>query len=99
MMTQPGETDNYTVSDHIKVCNKYIGKKIDAVIYNNGIISEEIKEKYETMEQKDPVVIDEEEIKKLGIESIVNDYVSIKEGVLRHNVDKLSLDIYTYLVR
>ena len=99
MMTQPGETDNYTVSDHVKVCNRYLDKKIDAVIYNNGIISEEIKEKYETMEQKDPVIIDEEELKKLGVESIVNDYVSINDGVLRHNVEKLSLDIYTYLVR
>lgn len=99
MMTQPGETDNYTVSDHVKVCNKYINKNIDVVVANSGQISTEIQKKYETMEQKDPVILDEEEIKKLGIECIKNNYVKTEDGFLRHNVDKLALDIYTYLVR
>ena len=26
MMTQPGETDDYKVSDHINVLNEYLGK-------------------------------------------------------------------------
>lgn len=39
MMTQPGETDNFTVSDHIKVLNDYLGKrKINVVVANTGII-------------------------------------------------------------
>jgi len=43
MMTQPGETDNFKVSDHIKVLNKYLGKKkINAVIVNNSKIEEKI---------------------------------------------------------
>ena len=30
MMTQPGETDDFKVSDHIQILNKYLGKrKID----------------------------------------------------------------------
>lgn len=99
MMTQPGETDKYTVGNHIKVLNKYLGKDVDVVLINNGEISNEIQEKYLTMEQKDPVKIDEENLKKLNVESIMNDYVKIEEGSLRHNVDKLALDIYTYLVR
>lgn len=99
MMTQPGETDKYTVGNHIEVCNKYLGKNIDVVLVNNGEISKEIEEKYLTMEQKDPVKIDKENLKSLNIECIENDYVSIEDGVLRHNVDKLALDIYTYLVK
>ena len=99
MMTQPGETDDYTASKHVEVCNKYLKKNIDCVIINNGEISDEIKHKYETMEQKDPVIIDQEELDKLNVECISNDYVKIEDGVLRHNVDKLALDIYTYLVR
>ena len=99
MMTQPGETDKYTVCNHIEVCNKYLGKNIDVVLVNNGEISKEIEEKYLTMEQKDPVKIDKENLKSLNIECIENDYVSIEDGVLRHNVDKLALDIYTYLVK
>lgn len=99
MMTQPGETDKYTVSNHIEVCNKYLGKKIDVALVNNGEISPKIQEKYLTMEQKDPVRIDNEKLKSLGTKIIMNDYVSIEDGVLRHNVDKLALDIYTYLVK
>ena len=36
-MTQPGETDDYTVSDHIRAINRQAGGKvIDFVIANNG---------------------------------------------------------------
>ena len=36
MFTQPGETDDYTVSDHIKTLNNHLGKrKIDTVIVND----------------------------------------------------------------
>lgn len=99
MMTQPGETDKYTVSKHIEVCNKYIGKNLDAILVNTGEINKEIIEKYLVQEQKDPVFYDKEKVKELGIECIENDYVSIEEGSLRHNVDKLALDIYTYLIK
>ena len=99
MMTQPGETDKYTVSKHIEVCNKYMGKNLDAILVNTGEIGEEIIEKYLVQEQKDPVYYDKEKVKELGIECIENDYVSIEEGSLRHNVDKLALDIYTYLIK
>ena len=46
-MTQPGETDEFTVSDHLKVLFKYGGKDIvDYVIANTGEITDELKEKY-----------------------------------------------------
>ena len=100
MMTQPGETEGYTASDHIKALNKYLGKrKVDIVIANDGIISEKITSKYKTEEQKDEVIFDKEEIKKLGVHIIHNNYVDISEGVLRHKIDKLALDIYAYLIK
>lgn len=99
MLTQPGETDKYTVSKHIEVCNRYLHKNLDAVIVNNGLITPEIQKKYSTMEQKDPVIIDTENINKMNVECIMNDYVSTQDDILRHNIDKLALDIYTYLVR
>ena len=43
IMTQPGETDGYKVSDHINTINEYLGKrKIDTVIVNDGKITPEI---------------------------------------------------------
>lgn len=100
MVTQPGETDNMNVSDHIKILNEYLGKhKIDVVIANNGVITKEIALKYATEEQKDPVLLDKEKIKEMNVELVENNYVSINENMIRHNIEKLALDIYSYMVR
>lgn len=100
MMTQPGETDNYKASDHIKALNKYLGKrKVDIIVVNDGNISDDIITRYKDTEQKDKVIFDKEELKKLGVHIIHNNYVDIATGVIRHKVDKLSLDIYAYLIK
>ena len=96
-MTQPGETDNLKVSEHISIINKYLGKrKIDVVVANDGKIEEEIRKKYESLEQKDPVILDREKLK--NIEIISNNYVTIKDKYLRHDEILLSLDIFKYLI-
>ena len=97
MMTQPGETDDYKVSDHIAVLNSYLNKKkIDIVIAHDGEISKKILEKYETEEQKDQVVFDREKLNDIQV--IANNYVTIENDIIRHRVDKLSVDIYNYLI-
>ena len=49
MVTQPGETDDFKVSDHLKVLNSYLGThKIDIVVANTGSIDKEVAEKYST---------------------------------------------------
>lgn len=100
MMSQPGETDNFNVSDHINVLNSYLGnKKIGIVVANDGIIPDIIKEKYETMEQKDQVVLDEDKLKEMNIELITNNYVTIQDEIIRHRTEKLALDIFAYLIK
>lgn len=97
MMTQPGETEGYKVSDHIKVLNRYLGtKKIDIVIANNGKIPQNILEKYATEEQKDQVIFDKENLKELKV--ITGNYVTVENNIIRHRVTKLSVDIYDYLL-
>lgn len=97
MMTQPGETDNFSVSDHIKILNKYLGKRhVDVVIANNGPIDEELLKKYAVLEQKDPVKLDKENIKDIKI--IENNFVIVDEGTLRHDNIKLALEIFSYLL-
>ena len=97
MMTQPGETDSFRVSDHIKVLDSYLGKKkISVVIANNGEIPSDILKKYETEEQKDQVIFDQENLKNVRV--ITRNYVTIENHTIRHNVNKLSVDIYDYLI-
>lgn len=96
MTTQPGETDGFKVSDHINLLNRYLGKrKIDVVIVNNGHIDPDIALKYSNLEQKDPVILDEENIKT---EIIQSNFVDLNDNVIRHNVIKLSSYIFTSLL-
>lgn len=96
MMTQPGETDKFKVSDHVKLLNKYLGKrKIDVVIANNKIIKKNIREKYETLEQKDQVLVDSQNLKKEKL--ILSNFFVVNDEVIRHDALKLALYIYSYL--
>ena len=71
LVTQPGETDEYKVSDHIDELEKYLGKgTINIVLANNVEIPQELVEKYATEEQKDPVQLDEQTLKKRKIRVI-----------------------------
>lgn len=99
-VTQPGETDDFTVSDHIKLINRYLdSKKIDAVIASNTKIDSNIAKKYETEEQKDPVLIDYDNLNDLGVELIEDDLITVEDNTLRHNSLKLSSLIFSYLMR
>lgn len=99
MVTQPGETEDFKVSDHVKLLNQYLGKrKIHVVVANNGKIDEEMAKRYESLEQKDPVVLDRKETKAMVEKIIADDYVIVKNNLLRHNVLKLGLHIFGYLL-
>ncbi len=102
MMTQPGETEGYTISDHIQVLNKHLGnKKINAVVVNNGKIDKDIIEKYSSLEQKDQINLTEKqkcEIRKMGVKIIKNNYVIVEDELIRHNSIRLATDIFTYII-
>lgn len=99
MVTQPGETDGFKVSDHVRLLNQHLGKrKIDVVIANDGKIDEAMAKRYESLEQKDPVELDRKETESLVKEIISDDYVTVKNNLLRHNVMKLSLHIFGYFL-
>ena len=100
IVTQPGETDGFTVGDHVKLINKYLDKKkVDVVVASNTKISEKMALKYQTEEQKDPVKIDYEEIKKLGVELIEGDLMIIEDNTLKHHSLRLSSLVFSYLMR
>lgn len=99
IMTQPGETNGLTASDHVKLLNNYLGKKkINTILLNNGKISEQVAKKYETLEQKDPVKIDKEELNKLGLKLIEKNFVSIENNVIRHNSAKLAFQLFSEIM-
>lgn len=100
LFTQPGETDKFKVSDHLKIINSYLGKrKIDVVIANNGKIDERLAYKYLSTEQKDPVLIDYDETKKNAKKIIEDNLITIENGVFRHDTLKLGYLLFSEVLR
>lgn len=100
IVTQPGETDGFSVSDHIKLINGYLGNhKLNVVIASNSKISEEMALRYANKEQKDPVKIDYPVLAKCDVELIEADLLTISDNTLKHHSQKLSALIFSYLMR
>lgn len=99
-VTQPGETDDFTVGDHVKLLNNYLDKKkLDVVIASNTKIDPKVAKKYETEEQKEPVIIDYKEIEKTKVELIEDNLFKIEDNLIRHDSLKLCFQIFSYLMR
>lgn len=90
IMTQPGETEGYTVSKHIKAIFKH-GKQgiIDYCIVNNGYIPEEILQNY-IKDGADAVKIDSNEVHRLGVRIIEENLLTINKNYVRHDANKLA---------
>ncbi|WP_166240847.1 gluconeogenesis factor YvcK family protein [Paenibacillus turpanensis] len=89
VMTQPGETDNYSVSDHLKAVYDHVGHHIfDYVIVNNGEIPPQVQSKYAEQGAK-AVPLDLEEVTKRGYK-VIADQLILFRTYLRHDAEKLS---------
>ena len=92
IMTQPGESDDYAVSDHLNALYKHAGsdKLVDAVLVNNNL-PKNISKKYEECGQF-PVILDKQNVhvdiveKKLIEEN--------KNGLIRHSSYKVARAVY-----
>ena len=99
-VTQPGETDDFKVSDHLNVLNNYLGnKKIDAVLASNTTLPKEILDKYASTESKVLVEIDENNIFKLNCELICGDLLGIENDNIRHDSLRTATAIFNYVSR
>jgi len=95
IMTQPGETDGYNVSDHLKALLRHSGVEhlVDAVLVNDNL-PDLPYEKYSEKGQF-PVGLDIAEIKKLGIDICAKNLVEpSKDGLIRHSAKKVARAAY-----
>lgn len=85
LMTEPGQTDNYTLSDHIEAINAHAGNKvIDYCIYDTTEIVPEYIRKY-NMEGYELVEQDIQKVKNMGIKVIQRQVSCIEQGYIRHD--------------
>ena len=99
LFTQPGETDEFKTSDHIKELEKYLGEKsIDIVIANSKPMKSSLAELYSNSEQKNPIELDKEKLEEMGVYVISDILYTVEGDVYRHDSLKLGYLIFSYLM-
>jgi uncharacterized cofD-like protein len=89
VMTQPGETDNFSASDHIRVLVDHANPQvINACIINNAQVPESALQRYQK-ETSYPVAPDVEKIKTMGYKVVATDLLDVKDFI-RHDSKKLT---------
>jgi uncharacterized cofD-like protein len=93
VMTQPGETDGYSVSDHLQAIHDHVGHHLfDYVIVNNGDIPPQVESKY-AEQGASAVELDLDEVKRRGYQ-VIADRLVLFRTYLRHDAERLSHHIY-----
>ena len=100
LVTQPGETDGYQVSDHLREINRYLKeRKVDLVLANNARIDQQVKDLYRSTEDKTVVELDREKVEAMKTRIIEDDIFCLDEsGSIRHDPLKTAFLIFSYLM-
>lgn len=85
-MSQTGETDGYSVEDHVQAIIEHSKNNIDAVIVANDKIPEDVLARYE-MEETHPIKVSESDHRYPIIEA---NLLSFNDGLVTHNPDKVA---------
>ena len=93
IMTQPGETNGYSVTDHVVAIIDHANSNIiDKIVVNSKEVDKYAKYRYKSIENSTPIYItdeDRENMEKLGIEIIEADICDISYDYIVHDSNKL----------
>ena len=97
IMTQDGETEGMTASDHVKALLRHSGPcLIDICLCNSAPVRPGLLERYKE-EDATPIVVDKEAIEALGVELVTRPLASETLDYARHSFARLSaavMDLY-----
>ena len=97
IMTQDGETEGMTASEHVAALLKHSGPGlVDLCLCNSAPVRPGLVERYRE-EDAVPIVVDKEAIEALGVELITRPVSSETSDYARHSVKRLAeavMDIY-----
>ncbi|KPB04628.1 gluconeogenesis factor YvcK family protein [Bacillus sp. CHD6a] len=97
VMTQAGETLEYTASDHVKALYDHLGCRfMDTILVNEEDIPEEIAVRYKK-ELATPVVYDIAALSNLGLEIVHDKIIRYDDGVIRHDTQKVAALLYSMI--
>lgn len=97
IMTEPGQTDTYSVSDHIKAITEHTRENIiDYCLGNVGEIVPEYVRMY-NKQGSDIVDLDTAKVRELGVNVIRKDIAKIENGYIRHNTEEIAKTIMEFI--
>ena len=84
VMTQPGETDGYTVGDHLDALYRHgLAGLVDVVLVNDAPVSDDLMARYRRFGAR-PVAVDGPRLKEQGVK-LVHAAIAVESGVVRHD--------------
>lgn len=90
LMTQQGETINYSVSQHIEAIHEHVGESfIESVLFNEKELPPAIYAQYRE-ENAEPVHFDVEKLMQMGLKIIKKEIALIEDGTVRHDAKNLA---------
>lgn len=90
IMTEPGQTDDYSISDHIDALIEHVGKGIaDFCLCDTGEVTPEFVRRY-NKKGSDLVEQDLKKVSGKGMTIIQKDMSTIKQDVIRHDSDAIA---------
>ena len=97
VMTQAGETLEYTASDHVKALYDHLGCRfMDTILVNEEGIPDEIALRYKK-EYATPVIYDIAALSNLGLEIVHDKIIRYEDGVIRHDTQKVAALLYSMI--
>jgi len=89
IMTQPGETDHYSVADHLRAIYQHTRRNLfDCVVINRTHVTPRLLRRYRA-QGADPVEPSLEELDRMKIRHVSADLVR-QAGLIRHDQDRLA---------
>ena len=89
LMTQPGETTDYALSEHLRAIQLHVDKRvIDWVVANRQPVSADVARRYRA-EGAEAVLVDAEKVLKLKVKLVLGNLLE-EHGFIRHNSPRLA---------
>jgi len=97
VMTQPGETDGFTASDHVSAMYDHVGGPfLDHIIVNTADIPDNVLEKY-AEKGASPVVCDQDKLAALGLKIVAGPLITFNDQYLRHDAGNVSKHVVSII--
>ncbi|HEV2305897.1 MAG TPA: gluconeogenesis factor YvcK family protein [Candidatus Acidoferrales bacterium] len=98
LMTQPGETNGYSVADHVRAVYEHTGKHLfHAAVINRAVAPPEVLRRYRK-QGAEPVDPSLEELREIGLKYVTGNLLQ-RGSVIRHDQRRLAKLILDYYIR